>query len=299
MSPEDGSEPVVNRVAFEVPADRGILRGDIRHLAHDSSEDAQGPANSVIVVCHGFKGFKDWGFFPYVAESLASRTGATVVSFNFSGSGIGPDLETFTDLEGFARNTFSREVSDLQAILDGARAGQLGDARLDPPSSVGVLGHSRGAAAAILVGARRPEIRAVATWAGIGSVYRYEDWFAQSLGDGDEMEVLNARTGQRLPIYRDVLDDLRANRAELDMQEAAGRLGPALLVVHGAADEAVPVAEAYALAAAARNAELAVIDGAGHTMDASHPFPGTNPRLEEAVSRTAAHFRSLLARERT
>jgi pimeloyl-ACP methyl ester carboxylesterase len=297
MSPEESSKPAVHRVPFEIPVHNGILRGDIRRPANESSENSGDPANIVIVVCHGFKGFKDWGFFPYVAESFARHTGATAVSFNFSGSGIGPDLENFTDLEGFARNTFSREVSDLQTILDGVRAGQLGNAPLDPPSSVGVIGHSRGAAAAILVGARRPEIRAVATWAGIGSVYRYEDWFAESLGDGDEMEVLNARTGQRLPIYRDVLDDLRAHRTELDMQEAAGRLGPALLIVHGTADEAVPVAEAYALAAAAGNAELAVIDGAGHTMDASHPFPGTNPRLEEAVSRTVAHFRSLLTEE--
>jgi pimeloyl-ACP methyl ester carboxylesterase len=111
------------------------------------------------------------------------------------------------------------------------------------------------------------------------------------------MEVLNARTGQRLPLYRDVLDDLRANRGTLDMEAAAGRLGPALLIVHGTADEAVPVAEAHSLHAAAGTAELAIIDGAGHTMDASHPFPGTNPRLDEAVSRSVAHFAAHLAQE--
>ncbi|MCK5446892.1 MAG: alpha/beta fold hydrolase [Gemmatimonadetes bacterium] len=296
MSPEDFPEAQLCGVPFELPTEGGLLRGDIRFHV----DDAPGPERRskwLIVVCHGFKGFKDWGFFPYLADNLATRTGATVVSFNFSGSGIGPDLENFTDLEGFARNTFSREVSDLEAILDGVRAGQLGVASLDPPDSVGVIGHSRGAAAAILVGALRPEVRAVVTWAGIGSVFRYEDWFAESLGDGDVMEILNARTGQRLPLHRDVLDDLRANRAALDMEAAAGRLGPALLIVHGTADEAVPVAEAYSLHAAAVTAEIAVIDGAGHTMDASHPFPGTNPRLDEAVSRSVAHFKAHLVEE--
>ena len=274
----------------------GLLRGDIR-VPGESPSVPHGRTKRLIVICHGFKGFKDWGFFPYLADSLANRTGSTVVSFNFSGSGIGPDLENFTDLEGFAHNTFSREVADLEAILDGVLAGQLGEARFAPPYSVGVIGHSRGAAAAILVGASRPEVQAVVTWAGIGSVFRYETWFAESLGDGDVMEVLNARTGQRLPLHRDVLDDLRANRGALDMEAAAGRLGPALLIVHGTADEAVPVAEAHSLHAAAVTAELTIIDGAGHTMDASHPFPGTNPRLDEAVSRSVAHFEAHLAEE--
>lgn len=297
MSPEGGSGPGVSRLPFEVPGAGGVLRGDIRRRLDADSAGAGHPASSVIVVCHGFKGFKDWGFFPYLAESLVRQTGATVVSFNFSGSGIGPDLENFTDLDGFAHNTFSREVSDLEAILDGVQVGRLGDVQFVPPESVGVIGHSRGAAAAILVGATRSEVRAVVTWAGIGSVFRYEDWFTQSLGDGDMMEILNARTGQRLPLYRDVLDDLRLNRSSLDMETAAGRLGQALLIVHGTADEAVPVHEAFSLHTAAGAAELAIIEGAGHTMDASHPFPGTNPRLQEAVSRSVDHFQSRLAEE--
>ena len=296
MSPEDLPAPQLSSVPFEVPVAGGLLRGDIR-VPGESPSVPHGRTKRLIVICHGFKGFKNWGFFPYLGESLANRTGATVVSFNFSGSGIGPDLENFTDLEGFAHNTFSREVADLEAILDGVLAGHLGEARLDPPYSVGVIGHSRGGAAAILVGASRPEVQAVVTWAGIGSVFRYETWFAESLGDGDVMEVLNARTGQRLPLHRDVLDDLRANRGTLDMEAAASRLGPALLIVHGTADEAVPVAEAHSLHAAAVTAELAIIDGAGHTMDASHPFPGTNPRLDEAVSRSVAHFEAHLAEE--
>ena len=297
MSPEGGPGPGVSRLPFEVAGAGGVLRGDVRRRLDADSAEAGRLASSVIVVCHGFKGFKDWGFFPYLAESLARHTGATVVSFNFSGSGIGPDLENFTDLEGFAHNTFSREVSDLEAILDGVRAGRLGTVDLVPPESVGVIGHSRGAAAAIIVSAARPEVGAVVTWAGIGSVFRYEDWFIQSLGDGDTMEILNARTGQRLPLHRDVLDDLLLNRASLDMESAAGRLGPALLIIHGTADEAVPVAEAFSLHSAAGAAELAIIEGAGHTMDASHPFPGTNPKLEEAVSRSVAHFRSRLGEE--
>ncbi|MCL7971653.1 MAG: alpha/beta fold hydrolase [marine benthic group bacterium] len=290
MSPEEGPAESWRRFAFEVPgAEIGILRGDVRRP--DSVTDR------AIVVCHGFKGFKNWGFFPYLADRLAQRTGALVVSFNFSGSGIGPDLETFTDLEGFARNTFSRELADLGRILDGLERGRLGEVSFDPPGRVGLIGHSRGAAAAILAGAARPEVRAVVTWAGIGSVFRYEDHFAEGLERDGVMQILNARTGQRLPLYRDVLDDLRANREALDMEAGAATLGPMLLIVHGTADEAVPVREAYALHAAAPGSHLAIIEGAGHTMDASHPFPGSNSRLDEAVLGTVNHFQRFLAED--
>jgi pimeloyl-ACP methyl ester carboxylesterase len=98
-------------------------------------------------------------------------------------------------------------------------------------------------------------------------------------------------------LYRDVLDDLRAHRDRLDMEEAARRLDAPLLIVHGSEDEAVPVAEAHALHRTAGTAELAIIEGAGHTMSASHPFPGTNPHLEEAVWRTISHFEEHLMEE--
>ena len=66
MSPEDGPEERWWRTAFEVPGpEGGTLRGDVRQ--------PRGATGSAIVVCHGFKGFKDWGFFPYLAERLVDR----------------------------------------------------------------------------------------------------------------------------------------------------------------------------------------------------------------------------------
>ena len=97
MSPEGVPGQRIRRVPFELSlASRGPLRGDIR----------EGRISSAIVVCHGFKGFKDWGFFPYLADCLAAGTGAMVISFNFSGSGIGPDLESFTE---HSRHVYPRQ----------------------------------------------------------------------------------------------------------------------------------------------------------------------------------------------
>ena len=68
-------------------ADGGPLRGDIR---------TAGGARPAVVICHCFKGFKDWGFFPPLADRLA-RAGFTAVSFNFSGAGVGEDGESFSE----------------------------------------------------------------------------------------------------------------------------------------------------------------------------------------------------------
>jgi fermentation-respiration switch protein FrsA (DUF1100 family) len=77
----------------------------------------------------------------------------------------------------------------------------------------------------------------------------------------------------------------------LDVLEAARLLEIPYLVVHGTEDEAVPVSEAEALAAAAGElATLSLIDGAGYTMNAKHPFEGSNHELERAIDLTAGHL---------
>src|SRR3989449_11334576 len=81
-------------------ADGGPLRGDVT---------SAGGERPVVVVCHGLKGFKDWGFFPYVAERLA-RSGFAGVSFNFSGARVGEGNETFDRAEGVAGKTHTKEL---------------------------------------------------------------------------------------------------------------------------------------------------------------------------------------------
>ena len=83
--------------AFSVENDRGdTVHGDVRFV-----ED--GSVKPVVVFCHGFKGFKDWGPFPEWGRFLA-RSGFVAVHFNFSRNGVTPEAPTeFTDLDAFAR----------------------------------------------------------------------------------------------------------------------------------------------------------------------------------------------------
>lgn len=290
------------RVPFRLDAAGGRrLRGDLRlpdagrARTVRSGEDA--PAGAAIVICHGFKGFKDWGFFPAVAESLAVAVDCPVVSFNFTGSGVGADLGRFTDPEAFATNTFSREVGDLEAVLDGLAEGRLGAAHVARADRVALLGHSRGAVAATLVGSRRPAVRAVATWSALAFPDRYARLFTGKAEARGWAEVRNARTGEVLRLGRDVLDDLRAQAERLDPSAALAGSDVPLLAVHGEEDESVPVSDSRALVRAAGSAELLVLPGTGHTFDVRHPYMGATPALELALARTAQFFRARLFEE--
>ncbi len=288
----------VTRVPFRLQADAGVVRGDIRFLAEAGSADSGGrPTDTALVVCHGFKGFKDWGFFPAVCEELAIRVGCPVISFNFSGSGVGPELGTFSNPGAFATNTFSREVSDLEAVLDGISAGRLDGAMVTPAARVGLVGHSRGAIPVVLVGSRRPEVRALATWSGLARPHRYAELFPPESDSTRPVEIRNLRTGEILLLRRNVLDDLRENQESLDPLAALRSGAPPLLVVHGERDESVSTSDAELYANAGAEAEIAIIEATGHTFDVRHPFVGSTPALERAVSRTVAHFRKHLPKE--
>lgn len=277
--------PEVRRTAFEFePRPGEALRGDLWTPPPSGDTDA----GRAVIVCHGFKGFKDWGFFPHAARHFAVRLGCPVVTFNFTGSGVGADFDSFTEREAFARNTFSKELEDLTAVLAGLEGGELGDVTFGPVGRLGVLGHSRGGVAAILAG-ELPPVRAIVTWAAIASVERYASMFV-GLDEDEPVLVRNARTGDVLPLHRDVVEDMRAHPGRFDLAASLGRSGIPLLVVHGTGDTSVPPEDGRRLAAASPHARLALIEGAGHTFEAGHPFEGATPELERALELTVQHF---------
>ena len=271
------------------PGHGDVIRVDARRPAGTAE-----PA-SAILVAHGFKGFKDWGFFPYLCQRLAAD-GHLVVSFNFSLNGVGSDLLEFTDLDAFGRNTVSREVDDLHWMLERLRAGGWSGGR--PPTSIGVLGHSRGGGVAVVAAAEAGEaVSALVTWAGISTFQRWTDEQRREWETTGVVYVANARTGQQMPLYRTLWDDLQTNADRLDVLSAAARATAPWLVIQGREDPVVPVAEARALSEAGPAADLLVVDGAGHTFEAVHPMQGPPPpALEVAVEATLRHFRRSLRR---
>jgi uncharacterized protein len=254
-----------------IPGALGPILTDVRAAGRSSSRPA-------VIILHGFKGFKDWGMFPPFAERLA-RAGFTAVTYNLSGSGV-DDAGEFTLAERFGHNTFSAELADTRLVLDALLRGDLG---VPTPSTVGLVGHSRGGGIAILETAQDFRIRALVTWAAIASVVRWSLEDRRVWRQTGKTTVTNARTGQVLPLYTDVLDDMETNGPLLDIEAAAERIRVPWLLIHGADDESVDFAEAELLKAAAGQGEmtrLLRVDGAGHTFGAVHPWRSGTPELE-------------------
>lgn len=267
------------------------LDGALGEILVDVRSGGRGSPRPAVVVLHGFKGFKDWGMFPPMAERLA-RAGFTAVTLNLSGSGV-DDAGEFSLPERFAHDTFTAELTDLGRVVDALTEGELG---VRPPSSLGLLGHSRGGGIAVLQAARDPRIRALVTWSAISTVDRWSaperaEWRAAGV-----KEIRNARTGQVLPLYPDVLDDIECNRDALDIAAAASRIRVPWLILHGALDESVPLEEGERLAAVAPagTTRFLPIENAGHTFGATHPWSGGTAELERVFEATIAALSSEL-----
>jgi uncharacterized protein len=243
-------------------------------------------AQALVVIVHGFKGFKDWGFFPWLAEHHATHRLA-VCRFNMSRSGIGESAETFERLDLFVDDTYSTQLDDLLTVVRYAQSEV-------PSLPTFLLGHSRGGGVALLAARDVPNLAGIVTWSAISRVDRWDELTVREWRARGHMDVENARTKQMMRMSPKILDDYDANRDRLDILTAASRLTVPLLIVHGARDESVPVAEAHAIAARARDASLCVIDKASHTYNAIHPLIHVPFALSMAAE-VSAHFVSAYA----
>lgn len=261
--------------------------GEILVDLRAASRGAPGPA---VILCHGFKGFKDWGFFPPLAERLA-RAGFSVVSWNASGSGV-DDTGEFVWPERFGHNTLSGELADLETVLAATDSGAI---RLARPSCIGLVGHSRGGGLAVLATATHPRVGALVTWSAISTTSRWSEEMRRRWREEGRLEVKNQRTGQVIPLYPDVLDDVERNADALDIHAAADRIRVPWLILHGAVDETVMLKEGIALGRSAARPELRVVARTGHTFGAVHPFEGMTPALTEVFDATVSFLARVLS----
>ncbi|UYZ14502.1 alpha/beta hydrolase [Brevibacillus sp. WF146] len=264
-----------------------IAAGEDLTIRGDFHAKSASPDQPLVIFCHGFKGFKDWGSFPYVAEQLAER-GIAVVRFNFSCNGVGESLTEFDELEKFGRNTYAREVDDLTILTRWLlEDGGVFSARFDK-EKLFVLGHSKGGADAILFGAGNPLVQGIITWNGVADVNLFDEKLRRQIAEQGVGYIANARTGQQMPITQAVIDDVDRNRDKYDLLAKVASMPQPLCIIQGREDYVRLVKGAERLHEAARESALHWIEAGDHTFNTRHPFAGTSPQLEEAIERTAA-----------
>jgi alpha-beta hydrolase superfamily lysophospholipase len=274
---------VIPREEFELWRDQGddrplIIRGEAR-----LPENPKG----TVVICHGFKGFAHFSFFPYVAEKLA-EAGFRAITFDFSGSGVGEDRENFTNPEAFTHNTYRQELDDIESVVAEARVHDWIE------DGYGLFGHSRGGGVAILHAQRDPQVKTLVTWAAISSTNRWTHEVVAKWRETGFVDIENARTKQTIPLSTDILHEVEhLGDTMLNIPHAASRIKIPWLILHGAQDETVSVSEAERLNSLSDSiSTLRIVEGTDHSLGGKHPLPEKITPMLEQVTRETVEFYS-------
>ena len=254
-------------------------------VALDIFYTGAGP-KKLVIYAHGFNGFKDWGNFDMIAAQFA-EAGFLFVKFNFSHNGTTPDdPENFADLEAFAQNNYTKELYDLQQVIDWCLNGENPFLQSLSIEKLFLLGHSMGGGIALLKAAEEPRVDAITTWASIAYCKTpWGNWPKEKIDEWKSTGVqyiINGRTKQEMPLNYQLYINYEENKERLDILKAVSTLQIPLLICHSTADEAVPFQQAIQIKEAAKKAILFSVDS-DHVFGRKHPW--IEPTLPEAAQK--------------
>ena len=240
----------------------------------------------IVIFCHGYKGFKDWGAWNLMAKQIA-KAGCCFVKFNFSHNGgtIENPID-FPDLEAFGQNNYTKELDDLNDVIDWSQNYFLNNSFVNT-NNICLIGHSRGGGICILKASQDKRITKLIT---LASVNDFEKRTA-TIGDLKEWKekgvkyVLNGRTKQKMPHYYQFYEDFIANKGRLNIKSATEELTIPQLIIHGDNDASINIEEAVELHRWNPDSKLKIIKGANHVFNTKHPWDANelSPELELVV----------------
>lgn len=258
------------RILFPEPI-LSVLNKPISYDMRFLPDHSQKP---IIIFIHGFKGFKNWGYFDLMADTFA-QSGFVFIKLNLSHNGTTPEqLTEFIDLEAFGNNNFSKELDDIGTMIDYVNAPDfsLPDVEFNR-NRIFLIGHSRGGSLAILKAYEDKRVKALVTMAAVTNLeQRWPEPYLVEWKQKGVQYVTNTRTGQILPMYYQIVEDYYQNRDRFNVPIAIQHLDIPFLAFHGSEDETVPVHMAYEMERRNSKVQVEIIQGAGHTFGGGHPF---------------------------
>ena len=206
------------------------------------------PPAAAIVAGHCFTCSRHTGILRRICSDLG-RAGFAVLRFDFSGNGQSQGQ--------FIQSTWSKQIREMLAAVAFMQARGA--------DWIGLVGHSLGAAIALLTAQQSDAIDAVCRVAGRVSPSRPMHFLTpsqqQTLSDTGQVEF--SSRGRRLQLDRDFFDDAR----RYDLMAATRAVAVPMLVVHGDADDIIPVSEArLARAANPERVELMIVADGDHML---------------------------------
>ncbi|WP_369441144.1 alpha/beta hydrolase family protein [Algibacter lectus] len=227
----------------------------------------------IIIFCHGYKGFKDWGAWNLMANTFA-EAGFCFIKFNFSHNGGTMEHPIdFPDLDAFGNNNYTKELDDLESVID-----WISDNKELKPivnlNSLHLIGHSRGGGIVLIKAEEDERVTTVISLAGVcdfgkrtATTGGLNDWKNTGV-----KYVLNGRTKQQMPHFYQFYEDFIKNEERLTIKRAVSNLKTPHLIIHGGSDTSVLIDEANQLHEWNPQSQLEIIPDANHVFNAKHPW---------------------------
>jgi len=227
----------------------------------------------ILIFCHGYKGFKDWGAWNLMAEQFAENN-FCFIKFNFSYNGgtVKQPID-FPDLEAFGNNNYTKELDDLDSVINWAESEFSKNSEFDV-SNIILLGHSRGGGIVSIKAEEDSRIKKVISLAGVCDYenrFPKDDAFETWKNEG-VYYVVNGRTKQDMPHYFQFFEDFSKHKDRLNIKRAVSNLKIPHLIIHGNEDTSVSIEEAFNLHKWNPNSELKIIKNADHVFNSKHPW---------------------------
>lgn len=252
-----------------------IVENKVYPLLLDAFYKPNKNPKSVLIFCHGFKGFKDWGPFNKMGEYFAKQD-IVYIKFNFSHNGTSiDDLVNFPNLDAFGKNNFSIELEDLGCIIDWVYDCELLKDEVNT-NDISIMGHSRGGGIAILKAASDIRLSKLITWASpsdfLEPIINISEEKLNSWKEKGVAYIYNGRTKQNMPVNYQFYEDCINNKKKLSILDACTHIKIPQLIIHGDKDPTVPVNAAKDLKKNNPRADLHIVKNADHVFNSSHPF---------------------------
>lgn len=235
-------------------------RGEtIYGTTHHNRQEPKG----IVLLAHGFKGYKDYGMFPWLADQFLTA-GYSVHRFNFSHSGMQEDDGPFERPDLFEKATWNTQVEDLNI---------LAKKFAQPDIPLILFGHSRGGVAALLA-AGRGEVIAdrIITLSSPSDCLSMSEENQQRLLECGKIESPSGRTGQMLYVGKCFLEEQHVSPESHDLLSLASGIQTPCLVIHGEDDKTVSASAAETLAETIPRSTLVLIEGGDHVCNTPNPF---------------------------
>ena len=243
----------------------------------------------IVIFCHGYKGYKDWGAWNLAAETFANNN-LFFVKFNFSHNG--GTLENpidFPDLAAFGDNNFIIELNDLEDIIQWTMNNSNFKNEIDI-ENITLIGHSRGGGIVTIKASENNKITKLITWAGVSD-------FGARFPKGELLQgwkkrgisyILNTRTKQEMPHLFQFYKNFKENEARLTIKSAVENLKIPYLIVQGKNDNVVLPEEAKNLTMWNPKSRLMFVEEMNHTLGCTQPWKSaTMPiHLEKVVKKS-------------